>query len=81
MGSRIVCCFVLYSAFDSKIMQLANRRLTFPYWIMEGLPVTRQLGNPYDKALHFATSVEPSPAAAYSSSTAPPKTGRPPREV
>ena len=27
MGSRIVCCFVLYSAFDSKIMQLANRRL------------------------------------------------------
>jgi hypothetical protein len=26
MGSRIVCCFVLYSAFDSKIMQLANRR-------------------------------------------------------
>ena len=29
MGSRIVCCFVLYSAFDSKIMQLANRRLTF----------------------------------------------------
>ena len=24
MGSRIVCCFVLYSAFDSKIMQLAN---------------------------------------------------------
>ena len=23
MGSRIVCCFVLYSAFDSRIMQLA----------------------------------------------------------
>jgi hypothetical protein len=28
MGSRIVCCFVHYSAFDSKIMQLANRRQT-----------------------------------------------------
>ncbi len=26
MGSRIVCCFVLYSAFDSKIMQLANHQ-------------------------------------------------------
>ena len=41
MGSRIVCCFVLYSAFDSRIMQLANRRLLFQKLNYQSLEVER----------------------------------------